>query len=90
MTARMRTLDAAIAQLKEDDPGSCLTRNALRNMVLTGEVPHIRAGAKYLVNYDSLLSVLNGVAPVDVEPEPQRGLIRAIPISLGRKGSGGE
>jgi len=75
MTARMRTLDAAIEQLQQDDPGSCLTRYALRQMVLQDKVPHIRCGAKYLVNYDGLLSVLSGET---TSAEPERGQIRRI------------
>jgi hypothetical protein len=75
--ARMRTLDAAIEQLLQDDPRSCLTRCALRRMVLQGRVPHIRAGSKYLVNYDGLLSVLSGELLPD-EKEPTYGKIRAV------------
>lgn len=82
--ARMRTLDAAIAQLQQDDPGSCLTRHALRKMVLTGEVPYIRAGSKYLVNYDGLLSALAG-GTSRAEPEPQTGAIRMISVAEGRR-----
>jgi hypothetical protein len=58
----MRTLDGCIEQLKRDDPGTCFTRFALRKMVLAGQVPHIRAGTKYLVNYDILLGILCGNA----------------------------
>ncbi len=75
--ARMRTLDAAIAQLRTDDPGSCLTRHALRKMVLQGRVPYVRAGAKYLVNYDGLLAALAGDVAT-AEPDPQYGVIRAV------------
>jgi len=65
--ARMRTLDAAIAQLQRDDPENCLTRYALRQMVLTGKIPCIRAGAKYLINYDNLLTVLAGTPAPGIE-----------------------
>jgi hypothetical protein len=57
---RMRTLDACIIQLKQDDPDTCLTRHALRQMVLSGNVPYVKCGKKYLVNYDGLLDVLSG------------------------------
>ena len=77
MTARMRTLEAAITQLQEDDPGSCLTRHALRQMVLSGKVPHVRAGAKYLINYDGLLSALASGEP-HIDSDPQTGTIRRI------------
>jgi len=58
MTSRMRTVDAAIAQLKEDDPNTFLTKYALRKLLIDGLVPHVRIGVKYLVNYDGLLSFL--------------------------------
>ena len=74
---RMRTIDQAIAQLRQDDPQSCLTRHALRQMVLSGAVPHVRAGQKYLVNYDGLLSVLAGEAK-SAELDAQYGQIRRI------------
>ena len=74
---RMRTIDAAIAQLRKDDPGSCVTRHALRQMILSGKVPHIRAGNKYLINYDKLLDVLAGDAVVS-GPEKELGVIRRI------------
>jgi hypothetical protein len=56
----MRTLDAAISQLKEDDPHTALTKHALRRMVLTGQVPFVKTGVKILVNYDGLLQTLAG------------------------------
>ena len=77
MTARMRTLDAAIAQLRTDDPGNCLTKHALRQWVLSGIVPSIRTGAKYLINYDVLLSILAGEYE-HVEPEARAGTVRPI------------
>ena len=64
---RMRTIEAAINQLLQDDPGSCLTRHALRQLVLRGEVPSIRAGTKYLVNYDRLLAILSA-GEIQIEP----------------------
>jgi len=56
----MRTISGAIDQMRRDDPGSELTRHALRQMVLAGTVAHIRVGAKYLLNYDQLLISLSG------------------------------
>ena len=76
--ARMRTIEQAIAQLKRDDPGSCLTSHALRVMVLTGAVPHVRAGNKYLINYDGLLAVLAGDMPV--QNASASGTIRPVAL----------
>lgn len=75
--ARMRTIDGALEQLRQDDPGCCLTRHALRRMVLEGKVPHVMAGAKYLVNYDGLLAVLAGENK-SAEPESKYSMIRKV------------
>ena len=84
MTARMRTLDAAIAQLHTDDPGNCLTKHALRQWVLSGVVPHVRVGAKYLINYDILLAILAGEHEY-VEPEMRAGTIRPIEMKVANR-----
>ena len=55
---RMRTIDAAIEQLHADDPGNCLTRYALRQMILAGTIPSVKVGQKYLLNYDDLPRLL--------------------------------
>ena len=81
MTARMRTLDAAIIQLRQDDPDNCLTKHALRQWVLSGKVPHVRAGAKYLINYDILLEMLAG-NPKLSEPETRTGVIRPVELKV--------
>jgi len=73
---KMRTIDAAIAQLKSDDPGCCLTRHALRRMVLQDKGPHIRCGTKYLINYDGLLALL--AVGGDSTAAPKYGQIRRI------------
>jgi len=46
---RMRTINSAIAELLRDDPGCCLTRHALRKMVLSDQVAHVRVGVKILL-----------------------------------------
>ena len=49
----------------------------LLSPILSGVIPHVRAGAKYLVNYDGLLSVLAGGTKAS-ELDAQRGQIRRI------------
>ncbi len=58
-TPRMRTIDAAIKELKQDDPNCALTRHALRRMVISKRVPSVQVGNKYLVNLDSLINLLS-------------------------------
>ena len=77
MMPRMRTVDQAVAQIRQDDPQSCLTRHALRKLVLTGVVPCVKTGKKRLINYDRLLAFLACETPT-ANPSPARAGIRYI------------
>lgn len=55
---RMRGVKQAINELKSTDPNTALTERALRRLILTGEIPSVRIGAKYLVNLDTLEAYL--------------------------------
>ncbi len=57
---RMRTLDQAAAWMRECDPGTAFTKTALRRLVVTGQLPSVRVGQKYLVNLDVLEGFLTG------------------------------
>lgn len=76
---RMRTIDAAHAELMAADPGCELTKTALRRLVISGRVPSVRIGesrnGKYLVDVDQLEA--NLFRPM--EPEPLTpGLLRRV------------
>lgn len=75
---RMRTLKEAHAALLESDPGCCLTMTALRRKVVSGEVPSVRVGQKYLVDLDRLESALFGG---DNSKETEPGKIRRVGVS---------
>ena len=64
-TPRMRTIKQAIAELKEKDSNTAFTESALRRAVSSGDIPHIRAGNKVLVNLDTVESYLNGTLSND-------------------------
>ncbi len=51
---RMRTISAAIKEIKEIDPNTCFTEHALRKAVVTKKIPSVRAGKKYLVDMDNV------------------------------------
>lgn len=76
---QMRTLDSAIQEIQRTDPGTSLTRWALRSLVLSGKVPSVTVGAggKRLINLEVLNDYLNGNLPEPSEPE-QTGKIRRI------------
>ncbi|MDR1320942.1 MAG: hypothetical protein LBK56_05900 [Gracilibacteraceae bacterium] len=54
--AKLRTLGAAIDELRERDPETSLTRYALRRAVLEGRVPCIMIGRKRLVDVDNVIA----------------------------------
>lgn len=55
---RMRGIKEALEEIKALDPETALTYTALRRFVLTGKIPHIKAGRKYLINMDALTDYL--------------------------------
>lgn len=77
--ARMRGIDAAHAALLAEDPGCELTKTALRRLVVSGEVPSVKVGTKYLIDLDQLERYLtNPTAQVEEFFEP--GTIRRIAV----------
>jgi hypothetical protein len=67
--ARIRTLSEAYNYIKDMDPETAITRNALRRMVVSGNVPCVKAGKKYLIDMDVLFEYLKGTRPQDVLPD---------------------
>lgn len=57
---KMRTIDQCAAYIKAIDPESSLTKTAIRRMVITGEIPSVRAGQKYLIALENLEKYLEG------------------------------
>lgn len=75
---RMRTIDQAIAWLIENDPGTALTKNGLRRLVISGQLPSVKVGQKYLIDLDVLESYLSGNNPPPLRVPPSVGGIRPI------------
>ena len=77
--ARLRLIAEAHAQLKQDDPGTAITLCGLRRMVKAGDIPVIRMGKKFLINYDWLLQYLQtGSCNSDPVTPMELGTIRKI------------
>ena len=55
---RMRTIGEAAAMLKAMDPDTAVTEYYIRQLVLTGALPHVCAGCKRMINFDRLLDYL--------------------------------
>lgn len=73
----MRGVKQAVEEIKKDDPNTALTERALRRMILTGEIPHVKAGTKYLVNMNVLNDYLyKGTQAAEHSAEP--GQLRVV------------
>ena len=57
---RTRTIKEAAAYFREEDPQTSLTETAIRTLLLSGAVPRIRVGKKYLVTVEALEAYLTG------------------------------
>ena len=57
---KMRTIQEAYNELKKFDSKTAITPYAIRQLVICGAIPHIKAGKKYLINLDVLFEFLSG------------------------------
>lgn len=78
-TIKTRTLDSCFEEIKRQDPGTALTRTALRRLVTSGEIPSVRIGRKYLVDLDTVWGFLRGECVRELPAQVQQyGQIRRI------------
>ena len=80
--SRMRSIEEGYREIRESDPGTALTKTALRRLVTTGEIPSVKIGTKYLFDLDMVDRYLRGeLLMVQREPDPPpRGVIRRIGV----------
>lgn len=75
---RMRTIDQAHAWLIETDPGTALTKTGLRRLVLSGQLPSVRVGKKYLIELGQLEEYMSGSVPTPIMAQG----IRPVPLEI--------
>lgn len=77
---RMRGLNEAFEEIRRSDPGTALTKTALRRLVTTGQIPSVRVGVKYLVSVEAIERYMDGgsVAAAVGQTPPQIGVIRRV------------
>lgn len=56
---RMRTIKEAAEEIRLSDPQSAVREYFIRDLVVSGQIPHIRAGRKILINLDALFEYLH-------------------------------
>ena len=77
---RMRGIEEGFREILANDPGTALTKRALRRLVTTGEIPSVRIGKKYLFDLDTVEGYFRGERAMtcpEAEP-PQYGTIRRV------------
>ena len=57
--ARMRTISEAYKEIKDKDANTAMTQYFLRQLILQGQIPTVKAGRKYLINMDMLDAYLS-------------------------------
>lgn len=76
-TPRMRTIKQAISEIRANDNANAFTESALRRAIAAGQIPHLRAGNKILVNLDTVERYLSGELIV-CNSEPTVNKIRPL------------
>lgn len=76
---RLRTIAAAHQHLTKQDPDTSVTQHFLRSLVVSGTIPCIKAGKKFLIDIDDLEEQLCSKLTTSEMPEtPDNRGIRPI------------
>lgn len=59
---KLRMIKPGLNEIVREDPNSSLTEYAIRQMVINGEISHIRRGRKILIDLDELKEYLSSGA----------------------------
>lgn len=55
-----RTINTAYAEIVKDDPNTAISRNAIRQAVLKGEIPCRKVGRTYVIAKEDVLDYFTG------------------------------
>ncbi len=78
---RMRTIAEVTSFFQSEDPQTAITKSMIRRLVVSGALPSVRIGTKYLVSIEAVECFLKGEEPHQVAEEP-RGVVRKVPTVL--------
>lgn len=59
---RMMTIDQVVDNIMREDKNTAITRYFVRQLCLENKIVYIKAGQKYLINYDKFIDFLNSGA----------------------------
>lgn len=76
--AKMRTAQQLYDEIHRDDPDSSISLWYIRSLIKQGKIPVVKAGCKYLINYDKFMDYLNS-EPIEEDVIPfSCGTIRRV------------
>lgn len=59
-TKQARTINTAFAEIYQMDPGTAITKNAIRQAVINGGIPSRKVGRTYLITIQDVLEYFVG------------------------------
>mgnify|MGYP003294193623 CR=1 FL=1 len=62
---KFRTINQAFAEIKAADPGTAVTKHAIRRAVLAGDIPSRKTGSRFLVSLDKVIEYFSGGGEAD-------------------------
>jgi excisionase family DNA binding protein len=83
----MRTISQLAAYYRANDENTAVTTHFLRQKILAGEIPFIKAGSKRLISIEAVDAFLAGAA-APTEPDSQRCAVRPIALAGERERRG--
>lgn len=77
---RMRGIEEGFREIQANDPGTAMTKTALRRLVTTGQIPSVKIGTKYLIDLDAVDRYFRGELRQNQEESErtQCGKIRSV------------
>ena len=75
-----RTLNEAFSDIQRIDPGTAITKTALRRLVTTGQIPSVRIGTKYLVCLEDIFAHFSGGNKTPIHATGETGGVRRLGV----------
>lgn len=67
MLPRIRLMREAYEEIKKNDPGTAITMNYIRKLIISETIPSMRAGSRYLINMDDLENYLSNPQRLELD-----------------------
>lgn len=77
---QIRTIDEAFADILAEDPKTSLTRSGFRKLIVSGEIPSIRRGNRWLVDMAVVESYFKGEIVPKKKETNEYGKIRRLEV----------